>query len=261
MARAFSGSGVERTGDAVITREEYAGLYKAWRDLCAEVSAFGTKGHPADVELRREQDLAMHAAGYRGKKPWRDVENLPEKYATPLLDAKKRVEAKWMPIGGALLDKRCAAKESLNNAAHEVTPLPGPEPRLVRKYSSSTYSSTNSGETYARGNAELKAFECRAAGIRAEVVRVPPRHEDGREKRDQFGRSYANYHVMAWALDELDVDILRRRSLPLREAVRLCWKMGINPRVMMPMLPHGYEEKVGLDFQGNDLRKSAEASA
>jgi hypothetical protein len=245
----------------MVTREQYAEMFAAWRAVCSEVSAFGTPGHAAYEELVREQDLAMHAAGYRGKKPWRDVENLPDKYDAPLLAAKKRVEEKWIPIAEVLLDKQRAAKRALDDAADSILPLAGPEPRLVREYYSSTYRTTGSGEHYAKQSATLKMLECQAAGVRAELVRVPPLDEKGREKCDQWGRSYADYHVMAWVLDELDVDILSRRSMPLREAVRMCWTLGMNPRVMCPYLPHGYEEKVGIDFFGNDLRKTAEVTA
>lgn len=34
------------------------------------------------------------------------------------------------------------------------------------------------------------------------------------------------------------------------EVVRLCWKREVNPRVMYPFLPHGFEERHGLDYFG-----------
>ena len=50
-------------------------------------------------------------------------------------------------------------------------------------------------------------------------------------------------------------EILKRKpAVPLRETVRLCWKRGVNPRVSMPFLPHGYEESVGLDYFGGEVK-------
>lgn len=39
----------------------------------------------------------------------------------------------------------------------------------------------------------------------------------------------------------------------LRAWVQRCWKAGLNPRVYDPFLPAGYEERVGLDYFGNDV--------
>ena len=55
--------------------------------------------------------------------------------------------------------------------------------------------------------------------------------------------------------DAVDAEILRRCPPPtLREQVRRSWARGVNPRVFNPFLPHGYEEQVGIDFFGRDLR-------
>lgn len=57
---------------------------------------------------------------------------------------------------------------------------------------------------------------------------------------------------------EVDVEILKRSPPPpLREQVRLSWARGVNPRVYNPFLPHGYEEQVGIDYFGRDLRATA----
>lgn len=46
--------------------------------------------------------------------------------------------------------------------------------------------------------------------------------------------------------------ILKKKPGPsLAEWLRRCWKRGVNPRVYSPFLPHGLEEKLGIDFQGN----------
>ena len=55
--------------------------------------------------------------------------------------------------------------------------------------------------------------------------------------------------------DAIDVEIVKRSPPPsLREQVRLAWKRGVNPRVYNPFLPHGFEEREGLDYFGGDLR-------
>jgi hypothetical protein len=55
--------------------------------------------------------------------------------------------------------------------------------------------------------------------------------------------------------DAIDVEIVKRSPPPpLREQVRLSWARGVNPRVFNPFLPHGYEEQVGIDHFGRDLR-------
>lgn len=55
--------------------------------------------------------------------------------------------------------------------------------------------------------------------------------------------------------EDLDVRVLQARAyegVPLDEFVRRCWARAWNPRVLDPFLPHGLEEKIGLDYQGRN---------
>jgi len=69
------------------------------------------------------------------------------------------------------------------------------------------------------------------------------------------------YHVMV-PTTEIGAEILKRKpERPLREYVRDCWGRGVNPRVYLPFLPHGYEEQVGIDHFGHDLHAKQPAVA
>ena len=103
----------------------------------------------------------------------------------------------------------------------------------------SDYSSQGYGaDRYAEGSVELSADVARDEGVKVRVVKV-----DGTWVAEVLVES------------DVDVQILRRLSLSMREFVRRCWGRGLNPRVFQPFLPHGFEEKAGLDYFGRDLRK------
>jgi hypothetical protein len=149
----------------------------------------------------------------------------------------------------------------LNILAETAEVRPGPEWRTVKTFRSSDYSTQPACVAYAAGNARVREIELLSAG-------VPIRREEehgvykGSEHWPTFSeRRWYKCAVQAQVAEDLDVEILRRRTVPLREWVRLCWANGINPRVMSPFLPFGYEEKVGIDYQGRDLLKIKEGSA
>jgi hypothetical protein len=107
---------------------------------------------------------------------------------------------------------------------------------------------------YSRGRAELAAITLHAHGITA-VVR-------GDEQEPPLGVDRGcwspTFEVWAGVRTQLDIEIAQRKPAPpLREQVRLCWKLGVNPRVYNPWLPHGFEAREGLDFYGNDLREKS----
>lgn len=96
----------------------------------------------------------------------------------------------------------------------------------------------SSGDRYGRDAAEMQAEHVRYWGVRAEV-------RDGVAGLD------------VWAgTDRIGVEAIKRKpSMTLREQVRRCWARCSNPRVFNPFLPHGYEEKVGIDYQGRETRR------
>lgn len=97
-------------------------------------------------------------------------------------------------------------------------------------------------EHYAKVRAELTAANVRADGIKAEVRRYT-------SAADTLP-FFAVYVYCA----EADLKILRCKSgLAFGKLVQLAWKMGANPRVYFPFLPHDFESKHGFDQFGNDL--------
>lgn len=139
---------------------------------------------------------------------------------------------------------------------------PGVEAHKIRTVYRSTYATQGFGaDTYARQAAELYALdqdstltdEERAAGVRVEVERG--------ELTDAgcgIGRSPGEYRVVVRGVaSAADADIVRRRvsRQTLVEWVAACWKRGTNPRVYDPWLPHGFEAKWGIGYDGS-IRQS-----
>jgi hypothetical protein len=110
---------------------------------------------------------------------------------------------------------------------------------LERVYASSWNSQGLGRERYARAAADAVIDRSAAAGVPAS---------------SSWNVEHQCFVVLA-NTNELGAEMLRRKpQLPMREWVRRCWARGVNPRVYFPFLPHGFEERNGLDFFGNDLR-------
>lgn len=143
-------------------------------------------------------------------------------------DAESKMARDWIDAGNRLAF----------DIAQELTPRAGAERHLSHAAWFGTYRSQGFGQDrYTIAEAESHADQARAFNIPVEVTPS----EDGMS---------LNVHVHVES--DLDVEILIRRPLSLREQVRLFWKRGVNPRVYMPFLPYGYEEKQGLDYHGNE---------
>lgn len=95
------------------------------------------------------------------------------------------------------------------------------------------YNQTNDAH-YARAEIELLQEQAQELGIRTEVE----------------GNT-----VYAFVAHPVDIDIIKRTPLALKEWVRRCWKKGVNPRVYNPYLPHEFEQTNGLDYFGNETKK------
>jgi hypothetical protein len=61
-----------------------------------------------------------------------------------------------------------------------------------------------------------------------------------------------SFHVTALVSDPIDVVIIKNKKELLRDWLKNCWKRGVNPRVYNPWLPVGLEDKMGLDYFGNE---------
>lgn len=115
----------------------------------------------------------------------------------------------------------------------------------------SSFSSQTQPLAYAEGQAKIMAATFALHGVSAKAERVEvPSCLPGDSKR------FTMFKVLTAVESRLDVHVmLFRPGLTMREEVRLWWSMALNPRVSHPFLPHGYEEKNGLDFQGREIRK------
>lgn len=151
-----------------------------------------------------------------------------------------RAEALWDDVHGR--EKEAEARLAEASVGLDGSHVrQGPEPIKVDWFYAGSYSS--SGPRYSRGAAELAL-----AGYR----RVAP------EIRLEIVDSAAGWDLVAWVASEADVALLKRLpGFSFREQVRWCWANGMQPRVFNPFLPHGYEEREGLDYFGHDLRAEA----
>lgn len=139
----------------------------------------------------------------------------------------------------------------LKRLAPKVPLTSGPDWNLVETVHGSNYHTQGFGaDRYAEGRAKLLALPYKVAGI---PVRV--RQEDLPRPKNP-GRFYVHtskFHVEAQT-DSVIIDVMSRRPmLTLKEQIKMCWKIGVNPRVYNPWLPHGLEAKLGLDYFGNEL--------
>lgn len=142
-----------------------------------------------------------------------------------------------------------------------LRPLAGDVRVKLREVYESTYSTQGYGaRKYAEGSATLTVLEARALGIKTEIV-ITIKEWDGVDHHgNKVHHELATFHIWVDVEDECDAQIIKQCPvLTLREQVKACWKAGIQPRVYAPFLPHGYEESVGLDFFGNEVKKEKSA--
>jgi hypothetical protein len=160
---------------------------------------------------------------------------------------KTSFEERFNPLFKSLSTTVAVARQALFDAAQTTPVVAGPDPFVITVVSESAYSTVGmSASSYANAYAEAALDPARLIGIKCAVTRE--------ERVTQGGYKFAEYVARANVEADLDVEILRRRTVDLREWVRLCWKRGVNPRVFQPHLPHGYEEKHGLDFFGGERK-------
>lgn len=101
-------------------------------------------------------------------------------------------------------------------------------------------------ESYAKGSADRMALRASVCKIPVEVVK---RFEDINGKSKPWA-----FDVIVSVEDPIDVELIKRRpTLSIRDEIKFCLQHGLNIRVYNPFLPHGIEEKLGLDHFGNDV--------
>jgi len=164
------------------------------------------------------------------------------------------------PLTKKLIDsyynERREIKDKLSELAQELDPIPGNKKLKLTTVWESTYSSQGLGSfQYAKREADQHVLLCETHNVKAEVE-----VETRRFKASPIygGGSSSDFKVYAYVRDETDIEILLRKTMSLRDMVKWCWGNGVNPRVYNPFIPHGYEEKVGLDYFGNEKEKGYE---
>jgi hypothetical protein len=215
----------------------YAALYEAWRRTCRRGYSLQRR-YQALVDQRLVEMI-------RRVYPRRKIPQYPR--------SDPRYSEAYQELYAAALPRykaRAARTEArlkrlvrlLNYRALRSPVVPIAEERLLYTCSSCDHLSQGFGAAkYAHGDALTKVDAIETAGLTARI-----------EDEDQ-GISYQIHHHVYrvyGCLDAASLDQIARRPVDLVERVRLCWKRGTNPRVSMPFLPHGFEEKHGLDFFG-----------
>jgi len=116
---------------------------------------------------------------------------------------------------------------------------------LIKVVFDSTYHTQGFGMVkYAESNAELYASKARYY----KVQNVKVKRKDNR------------FEVSACFKSVLDKRIFEYKpDIPIKEWIAECWKRGVNPRVYIPYLPADLEEKLGLDYYGNNVEKSEDS--
>lgn len=119
---------------------------------------------------------------------------------------------------------------------------------LWAKYSAnstSDFSTQCDSSKYTRAAADMNCEHVKYCGIQAEVRQEPI--------KTQFS-DLEYYNVYAGCSSEVCEIIRMKDGPPLRTIVKRLWSTGTNPRVLMPFLPHGYEDSVGLDYFGKEKK-------
>lgn len=236
-------------------------LFGTKAETVVEIPALPTLVLPEDP---RERFRVLH--GYLGElKSYALVEVLQKQFDTELEDAvaalnlpKKRgkkkepheilgdqyavIRAKYTTaIEQTMAARREEAdqvKETLANLADTIPVVPGDT--WVKRATVSTvdYGSQGLGaNTYARASAQQKAEHYVLAGLAAEV----------RVRHSENTRSDLTYFEVWVQASEEDCEIAYYKSgQSFKDWLQGCWDKAINPRVLLPGLPWGIEEKLGV---------------
>lgn len=134
-------------------------------------------------------------------------------------------------------------KEQLGSLASELAPRPGPVWTKVDEISELVYRTQTSPLAYAQTSAELRALDFIEAGLDAEVRSRPRTREIEHPRVNRV----AAFEVWVQA-DALDVDIVKFGGHGLDTAgwLQQIASRAMNPRVFVPGLPWGLEEKLGI---------------
>jgi len=164
------------------------------------------------------------------------------------------VNARWEPItkqvGDTYFAQQKAIKDMLDDLAEKAEVHPGEEWNLSRSVSNTDYNTQGFGaDRYARASVEQGLPVAAMYGLEAEI-RVRYLRDSPTWKGSP--KTNVTYYEMWVKASPLDIEILKRKpGLTMKEWIAACWRAGTNPRVYNPFLPHGLEEKLGVDYFGN----------
>ena len=210
-----------------------------------------------NVYTKYEADFAQRLRQY--KKPWQKIESdLDVRVKGASLDLWE-LDCIRRPLFKAaqeelrfLRSEINAIEHDMNQIAKTLLPVPGTKWLRLKTVHGSTYRSQGYGaNAYAKNAAEIIAMEAGAV-VEAKVVTIPTE----RPKFPSYHYVHTdNYEVQVLVDSEVDLELVRRRPpMGLRDWMKACWSKGMNPRVYNPFLPHGLEQKYGIDYQGRDVR-------
>lgn len=147
--------------------------------------------------------------------------------------------AALVTYGKPYIDARWTLRRNVEDLALDLAsrlPVrPGTFEGVAHEEWSNTYETQGHGANH---------YMVRAAAIRASFFRSL-----GLEVRE-VRKEYA-VEVVVCVEDEEALEIAKRKRPLLTDWVAACWKSGINPRVLNPYLPHGFEERHGITFFGD----------
>lgn len=201
--------------------EEGKTLDEAWRKACWDF--FKTK-----FPKSKAKEL-----------PWGKLEKDPD-----FLPIRVKWEEKAKIMTDSHYNAQYEMNKELNRLAQEEEIPTTEELNIIYTVWTSDFSSQGYGASkYAKESAQNYANKCIFQNLKAEV-----------KPTDQGYGVYTNTTEIGW-------DMIQRRPGPsLKEWIKSCWKAGTNPRVYNPFLPYGIEEKLGLDYFGNEIQQKGTVS-
>jgi len=202
--------------------------------------------HP--LESQHEKQLEVLRAKYFKRKKEVDRKDLMAVPEIAELDRVFRARAKaiqdqitkWQPV----LEKQVA------ELARKLAPPVTEELSLFYTTADYEFSTQTDPTRYSQCRARLYAEAAIRLGLKVDVRRVG---NPNYARRDGLG----TYEVWINSTVPIGKTIVDYRQLPLRETVKFILQQTCNVRVFFPMLPHGYEEQIGVDAWGRDVKQES----
>lgn len=158
----------------------------------------------------------------------------------------QKFNAKRGPIIDSCLNTNSRIQKLIPRLCQRTSPTPGDLELQLDNISVGDYHTQGFGaERYARAAAEQLMDKALSFGVKARVERVV-------RPSTVIKSGLVSFQVTAMVSDSIDVEIIKNKQESLRDWLKNCWKRGVNPRVYNPWLPPGLEDKMGLDYFGNE---------